>query len=83
MYLMPRENLNVPSDQTFAMPQGIGSMDQIKSRLSQAVQQKMAEDDPAAHNIEGYIMKYSPALLKGWQKRWVTVKNKKLTYRKT
>jgi hypothetical protein len=32
----PRENLNVPNDQNFKIPTGIGSMDAIKARLSAA-----------------------------------------------
>lgn len=37
----------------------------------------------SSQKIEGYIFKYSPSLFKGWQKRYVILKDRKLVYKKT
>lgn len=68
MYLMPRENLNVPSDDKFELPKGIGSKDAIKARQI-AYKRNMGaveEEEEESMDIEGYILKYSPSLLRGW-----------------
>ena len=36
-----------------------------------------------SNDMEGYLHKYSPSLFKGWQKRYVVLKDRKLIYKKT
>ena len=35
-----------------------------------------------SNNIEGILHKYSPSMFKGWQKRYVILKDRKLIYKK-
>ena len=77
MYLMPRTNLNTPNMQPVDIPTGLGSsaMISIKKGIRAAL-------DKASNDIEGPLQKYSPHLLKGWQKRYVILKGGKLSYKK-
>lgn len=78
MYLMPRSNLNVPTGQPFEMPEGLGSSNSIAIRHGKSAAAKLNPND-----FEGYLQKYSPSMLKGWQKRYVILKDRKLYYKKT
>ena len=78
MYLMPRNNLNVPHEENFDIPAGLGSSGSIAIKHGKAKGVKLNPND-----IEGYLYKYSPSMLKGWQKRYVILKDRKLSYKKT
>lgn len=77
MYLMPRTNLNTPNMQPVDIPSGLGSSTSIAFKRGMTVDPRKNPND-----IEGYLSKYSPHLLKGWQKRYVILKDKKLSYKK-
>jgi hypothetical protein len=75
---MPRNNLNTPHEEHFDIPRGLGSTGSIALRTGKPISVKLNAND-----IEGYLYKYSPSMLKGWQKRYVILKNRKLHYQKT
>lgn len=76
---MPKSNLNVPSHADFIIPEGLGSSSSIALKKGKTnVGNKLNQND-----IEGYLSKYSPSMLKGWQKRYVILRDRKLSYKKT
>mgnify|MGYP001458182596 CR=1 FL=1 len=46
---------------------------------------EFTDPDPRKNpnDFEGYLYKYSPSIFKGWQKRYIILKDKKLMYKKT
>ena len=68
----------LPGGAMIEIPEHLGTSDTIAKRF------KSVGSVALSHNIiEGYLMKYSPSFLKGWQKRYVILKDKRLYYKKT
>ena len=57
---------------------GVAKVETVDVKVDVKSETETAQDQPKA--IGTYMMKKSPALLKGWQKRYVTIKEGKLSY---
>lgn len=72
-------NLNVPVNQNFERPDGLSNSKSIRFKnVGDSLDPRKNPND-----FEGYLYKYSPSIFKGWQKRYIILKDKKLMYKKT
>ena len=69
----------VPEGVHIFIPEHLGTSDTIAKRMKNNV----GTVGQNQNIMEGYLQKYSPSILKGWQKRYVILKDKRLYYKKT
>ena len=66
------------------MPLNLGTTETIaKKQLETGIDKEgTLADLQLNESMEGYLQKYSPSMLKGWQKRYVILKDRRLYYKK-